>query len=275
KGQIIVVYGADYGRRDQSICSYNRPASQIQNVVCSSPTKTVAERCNGKKSCTIRVHNTEFGDPCQGTYKYLEVSYACKFAFSERAITCDDLNNVHRLKCDTGVISVASALYGRADRETCSSSPQQTANTHCSQDGTVDVIKNRCDGKQVCEINTNVVRTSDPCFGTYKYLETNYTCNPAIHLTVCEGSLAHLTCEEGQIIVVYGADYGRRDQSICSYKRPASQIQNVVCSSPTKTVAERCNGKNSCTIRVRNTEFGDPCQGTYKYLEVSYVCECK
>lgn len=36
-----------------------------------------------------------------------------------------------------------------------------------------------------------------------------------------------------------------------------------------------CNGKNSCTIRASNSVFGDPCVGTYKYLEVSYVCECE
>lgn len=37
----------------------------------------------------------------------------------------------------------------------------------------------------------------------------------------------------------------------------------------------RCNGKNSCTISASNSVFGDPCFGTYKYLEVSYVCDCK
>lgn len=46
---------------------------------------------------------------------------------------------------DNGVISVQSALYGRADRQICSEgkSPQQLANTQCSQDGAVGIIKNR------------------------------------------------------------------------------------------------------------------------------------
>ncbi|XP_061592761.1 L-rhamnose-binding lectin CSL2-like [Cololabis saira] len=195
--------------------------------------------------------------------------------FTERVITCEDPYSVHRLKCDSGVISVISALYGRADRVTCSEHrpPHQIINTQCSQPGTVDVIKYRCDGKQVCEINTNVVRTSDPCPGIYKYLETKYICLPAIRRSVCERSLALLTCEQGQVISVYGADYGRRDQTTCSYGRPASQIRNVHCSSPTTKVAERCNRKNSCAIRTGYSEFGDPCPGTYKYLEVAYICE--
>ncbi|XP_070824328.1 L-rhamnose-binding lectin SML-like [Chaetodon trifascialis] len=196
---------------------------------------------------------------------------------TETVITCADSHNVQRLSCDTGVISVLEALYGRTDSETCSEGrPQgQLANTQCSQEGTVDILKNRCDGKTACEVNINVVRTSDPCYGTYKYLETNYTCFPAIRIVACEHSLAHLYCDEGQVIFVYGADYGRRDHTTCSYKRPGSQIENVYCSNPTRKVADSCNGKNSCTIRASNSVFGDPCAGTYKYLEVAYVCECK
>ncbi|XP_068996587.1 rhamnose-binding lectin-like [Embiotoca jacksoni] len=303
EGLIISVYAADYGRHDRSTCSYSRPASQIENTSCSSPTGKVADSCNGKNSCIIKAGNSVFGDPCVGTYKYLEVAYTCQFwifnnnnmlcfrlctslvlvtacllttsVSTERAITCDDNHNVQRLSCDIGVISVQAALYGRADRTTCSEGrpANQLVNTECSQRGTVDVLKKRCDGKRVCEFNTNVVRTSDPCQGIYKYVETIYTCFPAIQVVACEHSLAHLYCDEGQVIFVYGADYGRRDMTTCSYKRPASQIQNVHCLHPTNKVAESCNGRNSCTIRASNSVFGDPCGGTYKSLEVAYVCE--
>ena len=46
---------------------------------------------------------------------------------------------------DSGVISVQAALYGRADRDTCSEGrpPQQLTNTKCSQQGTVDVLRRR------------------------------------------------------------------------------------------------------------------------------------
>ncbi|XP_070765838.1 L-rhamnose-binding lectin CSL1-like [Enoplosus armatus] len=324
KGQVIFVYGADYGRHDKTTCSYKRPATEIENNDCSHPTSKVSESCNGKNSCTIQASNSVFGDPCFGTYKYLELAYICEYPViipeetvdseyhhqshfspqtgssntmlrfrlsttlllaatcllmtavsTERVITCDDSHNVQRLSCGVGVISVQAALYGRADNETCSEGrPRgQLANTECSQVGAVDVLKRRCDGKRECELNMNVVRTSDPCYGIYKYLETNYTCFPAIHLVACERSLAHLYCDEGQVIFVYGADYGRRDQTTCSYRRPASQIENVYCSDPTSKVADSCNGKNSCTIRVSSSVFGDPCVGTYKYMELAYICE--
>ncbi|XP_076597247.1 rhamnose-binding lectin-like [Chaetodon auriga] len=403
KGQVISVYGADYGRRDRTTCSYKRPASQIQNVYCSDPASKVAKSCNGKNRCTIRASNSVFGDPCVGTYKYLEVAYTCEYPLflgstssqqdlkrasdidsivtkaqlrlnflhqlrkdcqdlhsghkhlqsqetslqthhtlnttcyifsplggvcssvpstitktrypdnmfcsrlsaslllaatcllmsagfsraqmsghyvetalsTHTAITCEDFHNVQRLSCDDGVISVQAALYGRADGQTCSEGrpPQQLTNTGCSQPGTADVLRRSCDGRKVCELNISDVHTSDPCFGIYKYLETTYRCIPATHVTACEHSLMNLQCDEGQVIFVIGADYGRRDQTTCSYRRPAAQIHNVYCSRPTSKVAESCNGKRSCAIKASNSVFGDPCFGTYKYLEVSYRCQ--
>ncbi|XP_053174094.1 rhamnose-binding lectin-like [Scomber japonicus] len=312
-GQVILVYGADYGRHDSTTCSYQRPPAQVRNTYCSNPGTKVAESCNGKSSCTIRASNSVFGDPCVGTYKYLEVAYTCQYphmlcfrlssslllaaacllvtaGFSaaqpmlplravstERVVTCDDLNNVQRLSCETGVIIVQTALYGRVDKETCSEHrpAHQLTNTKCSQRGTLQVIKQRCDGKKDCEINTNVVRTSDPCYGIYKYLDVTFACLPAVRTVACEHSVANLQCDEGQVLFVLGADYGRRDKTTCSFQRPASQIQNVHCSKPTSKVAESCNGKSSCTVKASNSVFGDPCVGTYKYLEVAYRCQQK
>ncbi|KAK2850837.1 hypothetical protein Q5P01_007113 [Channa striata] len=193
---------------------------------------------------------------------------------TERAITCDDLDNVQQLSCDSGVISVQAALYGRADNKTCSEgwSPQQLSNTHCAQQGATSVLKERCEGRRACQINTNVLRTSDPCFGIYKYLDTTYTCVAARHSVTCEGSVLNLKCDQGKVLHVYSANYGRNDQTTCSYQRPAGQVQNVQCSRASDLVAQSCNGKNSCAIRASNAVFGDPCGGTYKYLEVAHIC---
>ncbi|XP_030589591.1 L-rhamnose-binding lectin CSL2-like [Archocentrus centrarchus] len=198
---------------------------------------------------------------------------------TKRVITCESPDYVQHLSCETGVIIVQSALYGRADAETCSEGrpADQLGNTDCSQKGTLDVIKKRCDGKKVCEINTNVIHTSDPCYGIYKYLDTTYACFPAslLQLVACEGSIANLQCDEGQVLIIHAADYGRHDTTTCSFGRPASQIQNIICSKTTSQVADSCNGKSSCAVKASNSVFGDPCVGTYKYLEVVYSCNCK
>ncbi|KAK2898124.1 hypothetical protein Q8A73_014504 [Channa argus] len=334
KGKVLYIHSADYGRHDQTTCSYQRPAGQVQNVQCSRASNIVAQSCNGRNSCTVSASNSVFGDPCVGTYKYLEVAYICYFssemflpvivtticslsislfgqsktyivAFypfysntinsqcvseapsaeqdfastlptvsTERAITCDDLYNVQQLSCDSGVISVQAALYGRADSKTCSEgwSPQQLSNTNCAQQGTTSVLKERCDGKRVCQINTNVLRTSDPCYGIYKYLDTIYTCIAEKRSVTCEGSVLNLQCDKGKVLYIHSADYGRHDQTTCSYQRPAGQVQNVQCSRASNIVAQSCNGRNSCTVSASNSVFGDPCVGTYKYLEVAYIC---
>uniref|UniRef100_A0A3Q4BNS1 SUEL-type lectin domain-containing protein n=1 Tax=Mola mola TaxID=94237 RepID=A0A3Q4BNS1_MOLML len=169
----------------------------------------------------------------------------------ERAITCASSRDVQRLSY-AGVISVQAALYGRADKETCSEGrhPSQLGNTECSLDGTVDLV---------CELNVNFVHTSNPCTHMYKYLDTNYTCVPAIHLVTCEDSSALIAdCDS----VFTGSEcFVPIFQTTCSYKRPAShrclRLLMLQCF-------RSCNGKNSCTIRVGNTMFGDPCRGTYK-----------
>uniref|UniRef100_A0A668U9C1 SUEL-type lectin domain-containing protein n=1 Tax=Oreochromis aureus TaxID=47969 RepID=A0A668U9C1_OREAU len=178
EGQVLVIHGADYGRHDKTTCSDGRAASQLHNVHYVKPSADslfiCIQSCNGKNSCTIPASNSVFGDPCVGTYKYLEVVYTCQF---------------------------------------------QSA--------------------------------------------------------TCEGSQANLQC--GWVLVIHGADYGRHDKTTCSAGRPASQLQVVQCSSPTSNdvVAKSCNGKNSCTVSASNSVFGDPCFGTYKYLEVVYTCQSR
>lgn len=54
--------------------------------------------------------------------------------------------------------------------------------------------------------------------------------------------------DEGQVITVYAADYGRHDQTTCSYDRPPAQIQKTDCSSPTSKVAERYSCPFSCSF---------------------------
>ncbi|XP_077464293.1 L-rhamnose-binding lectin CSL1 [Stigmatopora argus] len=309
-GHVIQIYGADYGRRDDNICQYKRHRHGIKNKECMGPNDIVANKCNGQNRCDIMASNAVFGDPCPGTYKYLEVAYSCGvfqvdvclilgnmpycigicsaivlvatalFLAAvvdsvEQMTTCDTDNlNVHRLHCEDGVISVDQALYGRSSSLVCAEGrpPRQVVNTQCARRGTVDALRTKCNGKKTCAVNTNTFRNPDPCVGTFKYLQTNFTCFPAITAIACEESLLQLFCEDGQVISVFGADYGRRDRSTCSYKRPPNQLQNVECLNPTELVSNRCNGQTSCTIRAINGVFGDPCRGTYKYLEVSYTC---
>ncbi|XP_068506081.1 L-rhamnose-binding lectin SML-like isoform X1 [Syngnathus scovelli] len=195
---------------------------------------------------------------------------------ADKITTCDygDLR-VHRLYCDHGVIKVQEALYGRSSSLVCADdNPKKyLANTHCAQPNTANRIKKSCNGKKLCELSLEEFRKPDPCADTFKYLQTNFTCLPAITVVTCEGSVAHLHCDLGQVIYVYGADYGRRDRTTCSYRRAPLELENVDCKHPTDLVAKMCNGKYGCAITASNALFGDPCITIYKYLEISYTCQ--
>ncbi|XP_032419915.1 L-rhamnose-binding lectin CSL3-like, partial [Xiphophorus hellerii] len=91
-------------------------------------------------------------------------------------------------------------------------------------------------------------------------------------LVACEGTVARLHCEEGQAIYVTSATYGRTDKKTCSARRLADQLENTECFTYAEEVGERCNGKQWCKVKASNYVFGDPCYGTYKYLEVEYIC---
>nr|XP_024653981.1 uncharacterized protein LOC101472202 [Maylandia zebra] len=274
EGQVIVVSWANYGRRDKTTCSHGRPVSQLQNVHCtwSGSMNYVTTRCNGTNSCTVDANISE--DPCVNIYKYLEVFYTCQrftraqlslpsnvMAISTGRVITFNVPSVLQLSCGSGVMIVQSVLYRCADKEICSRLHD------------LDFIKKSCDLKEVCEINTNMVCTCDPSVCTY--LDITFTCVPAIHSVTCQESQANLQCGEGQVIVVSWVNYGRRDNTTCSHGRPVSQIQNVHCSSPSSAeyVTNRCNWQNNCTVGASNTVFGDPCGGTYKYLEVVYDCQ--
>ncbi|XP_077454404.1 L-rhamnose-binding lectin SML-like [Stigmatopora argus] len=195
---------------------------------------------------------------------------------SEKATTCDFLPlNIHHLSCQHGVIQVDQAMYGRTNSLLCSEgvSKQMLSNVKCSQDGVEERMKASCNGKTTCELNTDDFRRPDPCVGTLKYLQTNYTCQNAITVIACENSEAYLFCDFGSQLIIHGADYGRRDRTTCSFQKPMNQLENTSCMNPTNIVADGCNGKETCTIPVSSDLFGDPCKDTAKYLEVAYSCK--
>uniref|UniRef100_A0A8C7XRS9 SUEL-type lectin domain-containing protein n=1 Tax=Oryzias sinensis TaxID=183150 RepID=A0A8C7XRS9_9TELE len=193
----------------------------------------------------------------------------CHFSgkHAKTKVTCEN-GNIHTIECN--VIRVDSALYGRADRSTCSQGRPfwQLFNTGCSRSGILNFIKERCELQQKCDVQMSDVRNPDPCLGTFKYLQTDFTCVPA----------GKPSCTVVRTLINISAwtdaFYGRQKRNVCN-NCPLAMSQNVNCGHPTDLVAEKCDGKKRCNIKAANSVFGDPCKGTHKYLEVTYVCICK
>uniref|UniRef100_A0A672HAV2 SUEL-type lectin domain-containing protein n=1 Tax=Salarias fasciatus TaxID=181472 RepID=A0A672HAV2_SALFA len=189
------------------------------------------------------------------------------------SVTCE--GSMAQLKCESGqVISVVKANYGRLDGKKCSRGRPRAQLRNAACKNPANKVSEKCDGKQKCFIKASNSVFGDPCRGTYKYLEVDF-----INSVTCEGATAKLRCAVGQVISILEANYGRLESGKCAKGRPKSQLRNVKCSNPaskfiiTVRFRFRCDGKRSCNIRASNSMFGDPCRGTYKYLEVDYVCQ--
>lgn len=96
-------------------------------------------------------------------------------------------------------------------------------------------------------------------------LQLAYSCAPlSTVVRVCESHSQEIKCP-GQIFI-QSANYGRLTKEIC----PSGPIKTTYCraaSSLAKVKAD-CHGRSSCVLYSNNGKFGDPCVGTYKYLEV-------
>ncbi|CAB1315617.1 unnamed protein product, partial [Coregonus sp. 'balchen'] len=218
-----------------------------------------------------------------------------------RSITCEGSDAL--LQCDGGKIHIERANYGRRQRNVCSIGrpANQLTNTNCLSKSTTSKMAARCDGKSQCVVPASNSVFGDPCVGTYKYLDTKYSCvqqQVAISSIICEGSDSQLQCAHTNTqpwpsafsssisssssspsyrgkIHIQSANYGRRQRNVCSIGRPDNQLTNTNClsQSTTSKMAERCDGKSQCVVPASNSVFGDPCVGTYKYLEVAYTCD--
>ncbi|XP_032419903.1 L-rhamnose-binding lectin CSL3-like [Xiphophorus hellerii] len=224
EGQAIYVTSATYGRTDKKACSARRPADQLENTECFTDAEEVGERCNGKQWCKVKASNYVFGDPCYGTYKYLEVEYICYDSLVEGTLL---------------LVSPAAAAAAWI--------------LHHNKMKFVLFTLFLCGF--VLEINAGR--------GFQK---------PKILRVACEESVAEIFCVNGSISVI-SATYGRSDQTTCSDGIPDEQTDKTDCATRADLVFQICEEKSACAVLVSSSVFGDPCVGTYKYLEVLYRCE--
>ncbi|KAL2100433.1 hypothetical protein ACEWY4_004827 [Coilia grayii] len=271
--KVIKIDKGNYGRTDRTTCIAGRPSSEIQNTGCylSKTVRDMANRCDGRSQCSVLASNSVFSDPCYGTFKYLEVYFRCLPA--ETKVACE--HQTMFIDCGQDkVIKIDKGNYGRTDRTTCIAGrpSSQIENTGCYLSKTVNDMANRCDGRSQCSVLASNSVFSDPCGGTFKYLEVYFRCLPAETKVACEHQTMSINCGK-KIIHVLGSNYGRRDQTTCIAGRPISQITNTECFwNVSNYVANRCNGQSECSVLASNSVFSDPCYGTFKYLEVTYQC---
>lgn len=170
---------------------------------------------------------------------------------------------------------------------------------HCLSERSKTIVDNYCSGRQNCSILAIHTTFGDPCIGTYKYLSVDYQCIPSKlsrtfwvqklllicfiwkfsleaptkNALACHSSNLEMKCEPGYAITVLRANYGRLSQTICNMGGRAPILNQYCLNNNSNTIVDKlCSGKQNCSILATHTIFGDPCVGTYKYLEIEYLC---
>ncbi|XP_041922709.1 ZP domain-containing protein-like [Alosa sapidissima] len=220
----IVVYAANYGRTDATTC----PGGPIQTTNCaaSNSLSIVANRCDGKTSCSVQASNSIFTDPCIGTFKYLNISYSC--INTKSSIACE--HTPVSLTCETGKIMVHTANYGRTDATTCPGGPIQT--TNCAASNSLSIMENRCDGKTSCSVQASNSIFTDPCIGTFKYLNISYSCiNTIESRVICTENTMSIVIERSSAIGLH-EDHLRLNDPLCTlYSNGTHVLANTSLST--------------------------------------------
>nr|XP_006824190.1 PREDICTED: uncharacterized protein LOC100375643 [Saccoglossus kowalevskii] len=185
-GQFIYITEANYGRALSTVCPSISDNTSVSTCLNPNTKALVSGYCNGMSSCSIRVHPDYLGgDPCPAVAKYLMVEFTCT---DERpsgillARGCEDNGDVV-LSCPNDyAIRIVTADLGRAAGEdVCThrrNIPSYYRDTSCTIPDVLEALHNQCDNEQSCEVSVHWddYISSDPCPGTYKYMEVAYYC---------------------------------------------------------------------------------------------------
>ncbi|XP_051947970.1 L-rhamnose-binding lectin CSL1-like isoform X2 [Xyrauchen texanus] len=259
---IINVITANYGRTDRTTCSAGKNSVELSNVQCTQDKSinVVSSQCEGKDNCSLPVNITVFGEPCPGTFKYLKVSYIC-FPKIKEHVTCE--GNTASFNCDQGIIKVLASKFGNTNSTNCSAGidPPDFSNVNCTQNTSISLVANRCDGNQNCSILVENSTFGDVCPGFYKYLKVSYVCLYPKELVPCSEKTTSLTCDDFYpgTLKVLAANYG------CTASSTWSDFEDYGM----KYYIEKCDSKLKCFFGEGNSKY---CSNRNECLTVSYTC---
>jgi len=160
----IIKDGTFYGRQSKGydeLCPYSGDEPNI-NCKASESYDIVKNKCDGSQSCVINPKNEVFGDPCQGTYKYLQVKHKCitkpepSTVDVKEKITCE--GKKMKIQCtkqeQTINIIEDETFYGRKQGYQICPHSNPNPNTECFTSGLNDLkkLKKKCNGKNKCNI---------------------------------------------------------------------------------------------------------------------------
>jgi hypothetical protein len=271
------------GRRDDHdrLQIYSARWEVIGGGPACDATRQLIDACDGKSHCEMLVDPRYLchGDPAPGQLKQLDVRYGCNGErqpprafpdFSEVDLRCGR----HWPGNPAPVINLPPV------------SPRVNLHINSARweavggggwcDATAQVAQ-ACDGKKNCQlpVDERYVCGKDPAPGRNKNLVIGYACNGQQQTPVAypDFATAALRCD----------GHGNPPPPPPPHRPGILQVQSARweviggggwCDA-TPQMAQACNGKSVCRIRVdeRNLCNGDPAPGQLKSLDVNYSCD--
>merc|ERR1712045_558233 len=108
---------------------------------------------------------------------------------------------------------------------------------------------------------------------TVVLLSSVVDCNVRHTKIVCEGGQMHLECPADKQITAVRANFGRLNADVCDAEGATNWSTRCIEPTSLRKVNSLCGGQAACVIDVTAAVFGDACPGSYKYLEVHYMCK--
>ncbi|KAL9957478.1 hypothetical protein ACROYT_G039116 [Oculina patagonica] len=251
--------------------SYNCDVNAVCNNTRGSYNCTCKDGFYGDdKNCT------DIDECANGSYN-CDVNAVCNNTRGSYNCTCKDGFYGDGKNC-TDVDECANGSYNCDVNAVCNNT-RGSYNCTC-KDGFYGDGKNCTDidecanGSYNCDVNAvcNNIRGSYNCTCKDGFYGDGVNCTEKPRsVIICEDKTNTISCQNGKIIDVLYANYGRLDRRTCIHV----SMSDINCSSSNslKVVQNKCNTKTSCELLANKQEFGgDPCGGTYKYLQVKYRC---
>ncbi|XP_034430202.1 polycystic kidney disease protein 1-like 2 [Hippoglossus hippoglossus] len=92
---------------------------------------------------------------------------------------------------------------------------------------------------------------------------------------VCAGWNTALQCASGQVLVIDGGFYGRKNVHYCQSTTSTATASTQQCGwvNVVESLTAHCQGRQVCQIAKAVKSFGEPCPQLGNYLSVDYHCE--
>nr|ATU82767.1 secreted Lectin-like protein [Pristhesancus plagipennis] len=188
-----------------------------------------------------------------------------------RELVCENEELV--LTCHKGyTIDIRTAVYGKKNPLYCSMAGNKV--NDCSAGNALDIVKFKCNRKERCTLLASNNVFGDPCYGIFKYLDVTYDCiaGDIQSKSACENEDLDIHCPDGTFLWISNAVYGRINPIICGGINTKAKSNRCISEKSLSVVESKCDNLQQCKVRASNQIFGDPCVGTFKYLEVDYQC---